>query len=165
MELSRHYESRRSRRWLGVCGAMVLAGVTAFAVYDGVASSPKASAVADAESMATVQRIGDTGLTGVVLKPSAAKRLEIRTAPADAVFVRGTRRTVIPYTAVLYDSTGDTWTYTSPRPLVYVRRNIRIDEIDGGVAVLSKGLRPGTRVVTVGSAELWGIEYGEIKED
>ena len=165
MELSRYHASRRNRRWLTMVGAMVLAGLTAFAVYEGVASSPKAEAVVEASALATVEPIGKSGLKRVVLMPSAAKRLDIKTARVSGALVNGERQTVIPYGAVLYDSNGDTWTYKSPKPLVFVRHDIRIDSIKGNLAVLSDGPRDGTAVVTVGSAELWGIEYGEIEED
>jgi hypothetical protein len=165
MELARHYEGRRRRRWLTVTVAMVAAGVTAFAVYDGVTSSPKASAEAKTDRPATVEAIGKTGLKRVVLTPNAAKRLDIHTARAGQELVNGELRAVIPYAAVLYDSNGKTWTYTSPKRLVFVRRDIDVDAIEGDRAVLADGPRPGTTVVTVGSAELWGIEYGEIEED
>jgi hypothetical protein len=166
MELARYYQSRRNRRGLSMVTAMVLAGLTAFAVYDGVAASPKAAADAQTKSAAaTVEELGNTGLKRVVLIPAAAKRLDIKTAPVSDALVKGERRSVIPYAAVLYDSNGDTWTYTSPKPLVFVRHDIRVDDIRGGLAFLSKGPRPGTAVVTVGSAELWGIEYGGIEED
>ena len=165
MELSRYHEGRRSRRWLTISVAMVAAGVTAFAVYEGMASSPKASAVPKADRPATVEAIGKTGRTRVVLRATAAKRLGIHTARVGQTLVNGAARTVIPYAAVLYDSNGDTWTYTNPKRLVFVRQNIRIGNIEGDRAVLVDGPRPGTAVVTVGAAELWGIEYGEIEED
>jgi hypothetical protein len=48
---------------------------------------------------------------------------------------------------------------------VFVRHDIRVDEIEGSRAVLGDGPGAGTAVVTVGAPELWGIEYGEIEED
>jgi hypothetical protein len=66
---------------------------------------------------------------------------------------------------VLYDPDGATWTYTSPKPLEYVRANITVKSIDGQRAILTKGPAPGTAVVTLGATELWGVEYGGIKED
>jgi hypothetical protein len=164
MELLRYYEARRRRRWLTITAAMVAAGVTAFAVYDGVASSPKASAGPKTDRPATVEAIGKTGLKRVVLTPNAAKRLDIHTARVGHELVNGELRAVIPYAAVLYDSDGKTWTYTNPKNLVFVRRDIHVDAIEGNRAVLADG-PPATTVVTVGSAELWGIEYGEIEED
>ena len=80
MELSRYYESRRNRRWLTVVASMVAAGLTAFAVYEGVAPSSSAEAVPSEAGPASVEAIGNTGLKRVVLKSSAAKRLHIQTA-------------------------------------------------------------------------------------
>jgi hypothetical protein len=66
---------------------------------------------------------------------------------------------------VLYEVDGDAWTYTSPEPRVFVRDEISVARVQDGMAVLTKGPAVGTAVVTVGSAELWGVEYGEISED
>ena len=44
------------------------------------------------------------------------------------------RGPTIPYAAVLYDPTGDTWAYTNPEPLVFVRAPIDRDPIDGSRA-------------------------------
>ena len=153
-------------RRLGMtAGAMILVGLTAFALYDGFASSPRAAAISDASSAARVEPIGDSGVKRVVLRPTAANRLGIETARVSREFVNGRARTVIPYEGVLYDANGATWTYTSPKPFVYVRHDIRVDDIRGSRAVLAAGPRVGTVVVTIGSAELWGIEYGDIEED
>jgi hypothetical protein len=165
MELSRYYESRRRRRGLSIVAAMIAAGLTAFAVYEGVTSSPTASAVPATGGPASVEAIGKTGLKRVILTPSAAKRLDIQTARVGSAVLGGEQRTVIPYAAVLYDSNGETWTYTSTKPLVFVRHDIRVDTIEGNRAVLRGGPPQGTAVVTVGSPELWGIEIGEIEED
>jgi hypothetical protein len=113
---------------------------------------------------AVVEQVTGTDVSRVTLTPKAAKRLDIQTA---AVRSHGTRaeRTVIPYPAVLYDANGDTWTYTNPRPLVFVRRDISVDRIEGNSAVLSAGPPVGTAVVIVGADEIWGVEYGGIEED
>src|SRR6266508_550933 len=88
-------------------------------------------------------------------------RVEPVTAHARAagVGVRATRK-VVPYAAVLYDERGDTWAFTSPQPLTYLRQHIEIDFIEGDTAVLSDGPAVGTTVVTVGAAELLGTELG-----
>jgi membrane-associated protease RseP (regulator of RpoE activity) len=165
MELARYYESRRSRRRLTVVASMVAAGLTAWAVYEGIAPSPTASAGSENAAPAKIVPIGKTGLNRVVLTADAARRLDVHTAPVVRTLVHGARHVVIPYSAVLYDKNGDTWAYTSPKPLVFVRHDVRVAEVAGGHAVLASGLRPGMRVVSVGSAELWGVEYGEISED
>lgn len=165
MEGSTHRASLGRGRLAMTVGAMVLAGVTAFVFYDGIASSPKAAAVSEATPGARVVPVGDTGVNRVVLVSTAAKRLDIATTRVSRVVVNGKPRTVIPYEGVLYDANGATWTYTSPKPLEFVRHDIRVDDIRGDRAVLSAGPPVGTVVVKVGSAELWGIEYGDIEED
>jgi hypothetical protein len=70
---------------------------------------------------------------------------------------------VVPYAAVLYGVHGETWVYSNPEPLVYVRLPIVIDFIEGDLAFLSEGPQVGTAVVTVGAAELFGTETGVSK--
>jgi hypothetical protein len=72
----------------------------------------------------------------------------------------GERRKIIPYAAVLYDAKGNTWVYTSPEPLVFIRQPIQIDTIGRDEAILVDGPSVGTAVVTVGGAELYGTEFG-----
>jgi hypothetical protein len=71
-----------------------------------------------------------------------------------------TLRTVIPYSAVIYDPRGDTWAYTNPEPFVYIRHHITVDFVDGQFAVLGESPPLGTQVVTAGAAELYGAEFG-----
>ena len=97
----------------------------------------------------------------VTLTEKAAQRLGLaldavrdqRVARSDAV------RKVVPYGSILYDPTGRTWVYTSPDSLVFVRREIVVDYIEGDLAVLSDGPPAGTRVVTFGATELHGAEF------
>jgi hypothetical protein len=72
----------------------------------------------------------------------------------------GAQRLVVPYGAVIYDLHGETWVYTNPEPLVFVRHPIRVDYIEGDLAVLLEGPPAGTEVATVGVAELFGTEFG-----
>jgi hypothetical protein len=67
---------------------------------------------------------------------------------------------VVPYAAVIYGVHGETWVYTNPEPLTFVREPIVIDFIEGDLAVLTQGPPAGTDVVTVGGAELYGAEHG-----
>ena len=71
-----------------------------------------------------------------------------------------TRRKVVPWSSVLYDLHGNTWLYTSPEPLSFVRHSIIVDYVDGELAVLSHGPPAGTAVVTTGATELFGTEFG-----
>jgi hypothetical protein len=109
---------------------------------------------------ARVEPVAGTDLNRVILTAQAAKRLGIETTRVQDAQVRGNLRKVVPYAAVFYDLKGVTWVYTNPEPLTYVRARITIDNIDGESAVLSEGPPTGTTVVTTGSPELYGAEFG-----
>ena len=70
------------------------------------------------------------------------------------------KRKIVPYAAVLYDSKGNTWVYTSPKEFVFIRHAIIIETIAGDEVFLGSGPPAGTAVVTVGGAELFGTEFG-----
>lgn len=107
---------------------------------------------------ASVERLEGTDRGRVTLTAREVERLDIQTAVVREV-VESPPRTVVPYSAVLYDAQGDTWVYTNPDPLVFVRHPISVDNIDGDLAVLSAGPPPGAVVVTVGGDLLFGAEF------
>jgi hypothetical protein len=67
---------------------------------------------------------------------------------------------VVSAAAVIYDVNGLTWIYTNPEPLTYLRVQIVVDYFLDDIAVLLEGPPVGTKVVTVGVAELHGIDTG-----
>ena len=67
-------------------------------------------------------------------------------------------RTVVPYESLIYDGEGKTFVYTSPKPLHYLRAEVKVDRIDGGRVFLTRGPSAGTTVVTTGTAEVYGAE-------
>ena len=122
---------------------------------------------------ANVEPSGTAGLKRVVLTAMAAERLGIQTAPVreervvrkrtvegKLVALPAAQRKVVPYAAVLYDLHGETWAYTNPEPLIFVRHRISVDYIADNLAVLSEGPPSGTQVVTVGATDLFGTESG-----
>ena len=115
----------------------------------------KAAKVAPAH----VEHIEGSELSRVTLTPKAAERLDIKTEQVQEMVLGGTKRKVVPYGSVLYDARGNTWVYTSPAPLVFLRHAIHIEYISGERAVLSEGPPAGTAVVTFGAAELFGAEF------
>ena len=117
-----------------------------------------------ASDVAQVEQIAGSDVARVTLTQEAADRLDIRISRVTAEAGRSGGNSTIPYAAVLYDPDGNTWTYTNPEPLVFVRAPIRVDRIRNGMAVLSSGPSPGTAVVTTGAAELLGTEY-EVGEE
>jgi hypothetical protein len=105
---------------------------------------------------AVVEEVKGTDLSRITLTQKAAERLDIQTVPVQSE----AGKTVIPYSAVLYEADGDTWAYVSLKPLTFIRHRIVVDEITGDRAILSEGPTPGTKVATVGVPELFGAESG-----
>ena len=91
------------------------------------------------------------------LRPDRIKTSTVREVER---FGGDTARKVVDYAAVVYEPKGDTAVYTNPEPLVFVRKPVKVEYIDGDVAVLADGPPAGTAVVTVGTAELLGMEFG-----
>ena len=114
------------------------------------------SEAAEDNGPAYVEAVEGTDLSTVTLTAKAVERLAIETATVET---NGTGK-VIPYSAVLYSPTGETWAYVSPKSLTFVRHSIVVDRIDGDKAYLSEGPTAGTKVATVGVAELYGAESG-----
>ena len=111
-----------------------------------------------------VEKVQGSELAKVTLLESAAKRLDLQTALVrqESIGLRGEPgpRKMVPYSTVIYDLVGAAWVYTNPEPLTYLRAPIKIDYIDGPTAVLFDGPNVGTKIVTVGAAELYGAETG-----
>jgi membrane fusion protein, heavy metal efflux system len=70
---------------------------------------------------------------------------------------------VVPSSAVYYDLHGGTWVYEQTKEHTFERRGVEVEQISGGVAVLTRGLKPGAKVVTVAVAELYGAGSGFVK--
>jgi len=107
---------------------------------------------------AKVEHLEGPAASRVTLTEDAAKRLDIQTTAVRDVTVSGVQREVIPYSAVLYDAQGNTWTYTASNALTFIREPIKVDHVEGDQAILSEGPASGTPVVTVGAEELFGSE-------
>ena len=106
-----------------------------------VACGGSSSSDEEASGPATVELIEGTDLSRVTLTEQAAQRLDIQTA---AVAANGGGK-VIPYSAVLYSPTGETWAYVSHEPMTFTRKAIVVDRIDGDKAFLSEGPAAGAK--------------------
>lgn len=112
--------------------------------------------------LTAVQAPDGTPLKQVALTDLAVQRIgittgTIATAVATVDGVSG-RHPVLPYSAVVYDSDGSSWTYVNTAPRTYLRQRITVATIQGGTAVLTAGPPAGTAVVTRGAPELLGAE-------
>jgi hypothetical protein len=103
------------------------------------------------------------GIMRVTLDSRAAERIGLKTAVMEEAIIRlpglTVTRKVMPYSALMYDTNGDTWTFTCMEPLVFVRQKVQVEDIDGDRVILAEGPPSGTTVVTVGAAELMGAEH------
>jgi membrane fusion protein, heavy metal efflux system len=70
---------------------------------------------------------------------------------------------VMPWSAVIHDIHGGQWVYEVVAEGKYARRRVEVAWVDGPRAVLARGPKPGTIVVTAGAAELAGTEFGFAK--
>ena len=103
----------------------------------------------------TLEEIEGSDLKRVILTEKAAERIGVQTVPVDGL--------VVPYAAVIYDVEGNTWLYTNPKPLTFVRAQIVIDRIEGDQAFLTEELQTDAPIVTMGVIEIYGAETGVSK--
>lgn len=137
-------------------------GLTAVAVAVVLAGCGTPQAPEEA-SPATVRPVAGSPIPQVQLTDQAIRRLGIATQPVRTatVTVAGRRgpEKVIPYSAVIYDNDGSTWSYVNTAPRTFTRERITVLVIRGNVAILGRGPAAGSPVVTVGAPELLGTEY------
>jgi hypothetical protein len=95
----------------------------------------------------------------VRLSPLAAQRIGLQTDIVRSTTLTGAPMTSVPYSALLYDDKGATWVYTRVKPLVFVRARVDVTLSAGRRVILSKGPALGTKVATLGAAELFGTEF------
>jgi hypothetical protein len=144
----------RGRRVTGLVAAAVV-GLSLVACADKSETSEDSG---DPSGMVLeeVKAPDGTELQKVILEPLSVERLGIRLEP---IAQRGADL-VVPYAAVVYDPEGGTWVFTEPEPNSFLRHRVTVREIAGDEAFLSDGPEPGTEVVTVATAELYGAEEG-----
>lgn len=118
------------------------------------ACGPKTSTIEKVNPSA-LEKIEGSDLQRVILTEKAAERIGVETVPVNGM--------TVPYSAVIYDTEGNTWVYTNPSPLTFVRALIVIDRIEGDQAFLAEDLATDDPIVTVGVIEIYGAETGVSK--
>jgi hypothetical protein len=118
-------------------------------------SGCKVDKIEDKHHPAKLEETDQKGIMRVVLEARAVERIGLQTTQV----VEEAGRKVIPYGAIMYDTKGDTWTFTNPQPLTFVRHKVVVENIEGDRVTLSEGPPAGTTVVTVGATELMGAEH------
>lgn len=90
---------------------------------------------------------------GVLLRPG--ERLSVMIPMEDE-----TPKLLAPLSSIFTDIHGGTWVYEVIGDNTFTRRRVWIDYVLDRFAVLARGPAAGTQVVTVGVAELAGVEFG-----
>ena len=143
---------------VSIGAALLVVVVATLAFWSGTRDSGSADA---SEGPSVVEPLDGSGLARVRLTERAAERIGLQTTPVrETAAGGGNMQTVVPYSALLYDTDGRTWVYTSPEPLAFVRAPVEVERVEGSRAFLSDGPPAGTAVVSVGAALLLGTELG-----
>jgi hypothetical protein len=140
--------------------ALALLGTTGLSACGG-------SAAPTVTSPARLERVPGSSTGRIVLTPVGAERIGLRTATVGHSAKRGRKgppRMTIPFSAIVYAPNGRAYAFVSPRRLVFREVALSVDHIAGGVAYLKRGPPPGTRVVSVGAEELFGVQTGVLEE-
>ena len=141
--------ARRSRSRLVTAAVVVVAASAPLSACKEVEEE-----AAEGYVPAKTEPIKGSDMLRVTFTAEGARRVGLQTAP-----VRGSgTREVVPYAALIYDAQGKTYVYRTTGRLTFVRERVDVARVDATEAVLSRGPAPGTRVVTVGAAEVYGTE-------
>jgi hypothetical protein len=137
-------------RSYGIAALLVAAGLALAGCGSAKGADVTPTKIASVETQAA-------GAPGVVtLADAAVKRLGVQTAPVTA----GPAGLGVPYGALVYQADGSAWVFVETAPRSYQRAPIAVAGIAGDQVSLTSGPPVGTQVVTVGAAELVGVEIG-----
>jgi hypothetical protein len=136
--------------------ALLLAGVgIVIALQFARGSDATSPAEEEHAGPAQIEHVEGSEFARIRLTPAAAERLDLQTAPVR----RSGGSLEIPYSSLLYDENGNAWVYKSLERLVFQREAVTVARIDGNRVIVSRGPAAGTRIATVGVAELYGTEF------
>lgn len=124
------------------------------------ANQPRAEGRPATEEPAVAHDVPGTDIKRVTITQEAARRLGLQTEKVTETTAGGKQLKAIPYSALFYDSDGETWTYAMVGPLAFQRQHLTVEGVANGLALLKEGPPIGTEVVTVGVDELGGVEFG-----
>jgi hypothetical protein len=141
--------ARRPRTRLAVAAVVVVAASVPLSACKEIEEE-----AAEGYLPAKTAPIKGSDMLRVTFTDEGARRIGLRTAPVR----RSGTREVVPYAALIYDAEGKTYVYRTTGRLTFVREPVDVARIGAREAVLSRGPAPGTRVVTVGAAEVYGTE-------
>jgi len=150
---------RHASRW--VAAFLVVGGLA----LSGCERSEAGAAGSSGEKPSTVEAVDGSDTKKVVLTEQAVTRLGIQTDTVAVKAVAGANgktatRTTLPYSALLYDSKGNTWVFEVIEPRTYQRKKVDVEVVEGETLVMRSGPSLAATIVTVGAAVLYGTELG-----
>ena len=121
-----------------------------------------ASTSSKVDPAARIEPVPGSDLKRLVLTDKAVEQIGVVVVPVaqGPASPDGVERRVVPYSSLLYQADGTTLVYTNPAPLVFVRQPVTVESVQSDGVTLSAGPPAGTSVVSVGGAELLGVEFG-----
>jgi hypothetical protein len=134
----------------GIVGLLVAAGLAL------AGCAPAQGGVTAPAKVATVSTPPGGDPAVITLAGAAVQRLGVTTAPVTAA----TGGTTVPYGALVYEADGSAWVFVQTAALSYQRAPVHVAGVTGDRVTLTSGPPVGTDVVTVGAAELVGVEIG-----
>lgn len=150
---------RHASRW---AAALLVVGGLALS---GCADPQVGASGTSGEEPSKVEAVAGTDVKKVVLTEQAVTRLGIRTETVSVMGVAGASGmpavgTTVPYSALLYDTNGDTYVFEVVEPRSYLRKKVDVEAVEGETVIMRSGPEVGATVVTVGAAVLYGTELG-----
>ena len=137
-------------RTCGISALLIASGLARAGCGTASGADPAPAEVASVETTAEGQP------SVITLVEAAAERLGMQTAAVAA----GPAGLTVPYGALVYEADGSAWVFVETAPLTYQRAPVTVAGISGDQVTLTSGPAVGTEVVTVGAAELVGVEVG-----
>jgi hypothetical protein len=138
-----------------MAGALLVSGVYLTACSGD--SGPAVTEDAPPASLADVP--GQEDIKLITLTDEAMERIGLETAEVKAqTGADGTAQRAVPFASLIYDPEGATFVYVNDAHAQFMRAPVTVVRINGDEVLLSDGPPAGDTVVTVGAAQLYGVE-------
>lgn len=122
-----------------------------------IAATPVAAPPSADANASTVDLFYELRATGT-LRPG--ERVGVTIPLTEGSVATSERGLAVPLASIVRDMHGGSWVYERTDSVTFVRRRVEVARVSGAYAILSHGPKRGTNVVTAGSAELFGTEFG-----
>ena len=98
---------------------------------------------------AQLEHIENSDMSKITLTEKAAERIDIKIGVVSEESLSNgyggeSTQKVVPYASIIYSANGQTWVYTNPESLVFLRHEIKIDHIENDKVYLFEGPPVGT---------------------